>query len=198
MVGLGIKKGARAGTPSCAVVINVVQLVEKQVITVEDKHVTIGLTSEIDIARGPALDPVRLGDCFIRNGVKGIGLLRGVVYPIGLISIIKCHSLLLLVGVDGDVWKAISLDTPGRGVSSEIRMEPFGPCAVYEVDEIGRFGICRSGADVEVPPVVEGKQWLRERTTEDSHAGINSVTDHEPAAEQHLPHRLNPQDVPYY
>src|ERR1044071_1745859 len=114
----------------------------------------------IDIARITAFDPVRLGNRCIGNWVKWKANSGRQIYAITLIPILELHWFEIAASdvADDGVGHAIDAVSDTR-IAAEVGMKLACAAIIDEADISCRVLVHRPSADVEIPPVVGGKQW---------------------------------------
>ena len=158
-VGVEIEECPRARLPARAGPAQVEQLVEVPVVAVHDQHVPIA--GRPGISRGAALDPERFCNGLYRNGIERKALARGVVHTIALFVIVEDHGHLGLVGAHDHERHAVDAVDDSGIEPAEIGMQTVR--RANEVDEVAGTRIHRGRADIEIPPVIRGKERQRAR-----------------------------------
>src|SRR5687767_14639064 len=86
----------------------------------------IACTAPLDAARRTTFDPMRLGDRFIWDWVKGKTLAGRVVHAVALVGVLKLDRLERDRAIDHSVRKAVDLDAARRDISAKIRVHASG------------------------------------------------------------------------
>lgn len=158
MVVAQVEEGAGARGPLAALEAQREELVQVLVVGVHDEHVAVA--AHRPVARRPALDPMGLRDGLVGDGIEGLA------HPVALVVVLELHDLLGLARVHDHVGEAVDPHASRRDLTPEVGVQR--RAAPDEgVDVLaGEGGVGGGGADVEVPPVVRGKQGQgpRQRT----------------------------------
>ena len=121
----------------------------------------VAAAAQVDIARVPAFDPMRLSDRCVWNRVERDTAVGGVIDAVTLIRVLELHALQRRIAVDDGIRKTVYLRASRRHVTPEVRVQRF--CGADEVDVSGRCRIDWRRGDIEIPPVVGRKNRKRSR-----------------------------------
>ena len=115
-----VEERAGAGVPLAAVEEDVVELIQVAPIAIDDEQVAIAAAAPVDVPGLAALDPVRLGDRFVRNRIEGNALIRRMIDAVALVCVLELHRAQRHGAVDDRVRKAVHLRAARRDVAAEV------------------------------------------------------------------------------
>jgi hypothetical protein len=110
-------------------------------LAIDHQEVTVAARAQIDVARLPALDPVRLRDRLVGDRVEGDAAVGGVIDAVALVSVLKLDGSQRHRAVDDGVWKSIHLRTARCDVAAEVGWSVLaGPMKLMYPAEAGSIG----------------------------------------------------------